>query len=230
MPTMRWLRALSSARSNPCGTLLLVTRQCGTSPGRTSPCSLPPLPVLLLVAMLAPLPAPRALSATAGTDDIYNYHPIDPLLATAGQITEAQARSLPDLGFEYVINLAVADLQRNAREAFLVVDAGLSYAHIPVDWQQPTVRDLELFFALMDARGGRRTLVHCFANYRASAFVYLYRTLHLGEDEAIARADLAALWTEDIKAKYPHWIRFMEDMQAQYPGRAASDSRPGSDG
>jgi protein tyrosine phosphatase (PTP) superfamily phosphohydrolase (DUF442 family) len=225
MPTMRWVRALARARSSLCGALPF-----GTQPGRTSPGGLPALPVVLLLgAMLALLPTPHALSATAGADAIYNYHPIDPLFATAGQITEEQARSLPDLGFEYVINLAVADPQRNAREAFLVVEAGLNYAHIPVDWQQPSARDLELFFALMDARGGRRTLVHCFANYRASAFVYLYRTLHLGEDEASARADLEALWTDDIKAKYPHWIRFMEEMKTQYPGRAVGESGPASD-
>ena len=49
----------------------------------------------------------------------------------------------------------------------------------------------------MDARGERRTLVHCFANFRASAFTYLYRTLRLGVPEAEARADLETIWTEE---------------------------------
>jgi len=170
---------------------------------------------VLLVWVLPVAGTARAVEDVSEAE-FYNYRQISPLLSTAGQITEAQASALPALGFGYVINLAVADEERNAGEAFRVVEAGVSYAQIPVDWQQPTADDLRLFFALMDARGGRRTLVHCFANYRASAFVYLYRTLHLGEDEAVARADLEALWTDEIKAKYPHWLRFMEDMAVRF--------------
>lgn len=153
----------------------------------------------------------QAGAATAAEEPLYlyNYHGISERLATAGQLTLEQVPQLAEDGFELVINLAVADPERNAGEAFRVVQTGMAYTQIPVDWQQPTLADLQLFFDVMDARGERRTLVHCFANYRASAFTYLYRTLRLGVPEAQARADLDAIWTGELRAKYPLWVAFM---------------------
>ena len=67
-----------------------------------------------------------------------------------------------------------------------MTQAGMTYIQIPVDWQDPSLRDLELFFDVMEANEDRNVYVHCFANMRVSVFVYLYRTLRQGmsEDEA----------------------------------------------
>ena len=46
----------------------------------------------------------------------------------------------------------------------------------------------------MEANEGRKVFVHCFANMRASAFVYMYRTLVLGDSEAEARATMSEVW------------------------------------
>lgn len=151
----------------------------------------------------------------AGPGDIRNFHPIDESLATAGQVAPEQIRDLARADYGLVVNLAVADPERNASEGFRVVQEGLAYAHIPVRWDEPTLEDLDLFFAVMDARGDRRTLVHCFANFRASAFTYLYRVLRLGVPEARARADLEAIWDEEAWAKYPQWAAFLEHARAR---------------
>lgn len=149
-------------------------------------------------------------------ESIYNFHAVSDGLLTSGQVTPAHVPALPDAGIELVVNLATADPERNAEEGFLVISEGIAYTHIPVVWNEPTLADLALFFAVMDARGDRGTLVHCFANYRASAFTYLYRTLRLGVPEEEAREDLMAIWSEEAFEEYPQWVEFLETARAAY--------------
>jgi hypothetical protein len=52
----------------------------------------------------------------------------------------------------------------------------------------------------------RRTFVHCAANKRVSAFVYLYRVLHQGVPEEQARNDMLAVWHPDEV-----WSRFIAE-------------------
>ncbi|MEX2482414.1 MAG: hypothetical protein WD928_16270 [Gammaproteobacteria bacterium] len=40
----------------------------------------------------------------------------------------------------------------------------------------------------------KRVLVHCYANARASAFVYVWRTSRGGVDEPSARATMVEIW------------------------------------
>ena len=161
-----------------------------------------------------------AVSAHAETDapggGIYNFREVDTWLSTSGQPDDEAIPRLAAGGYGLIVNLAIADAERNANEGFLVAQEGLSYTQIPVDWMAPTLADLDLFFAVMDARGERRALVHCFANFRASAFTYLYQTIRLGVPESEARADLEAIWTEEAWAEYPHWADFIERAQAHH--------------
>ncbi len=138
------------------------------------------------------------------------YTRISDDLASAGQIAYDQIPLLADAGFDVVINLAPADPERNAEEGFRVVEQGLSYIHIPVSWEAPSQRDLQLFFDVMAANADRKVFVHCFANMRASAFVYLYRTLIEGTGDAGARADMARVWDP---ADREQWGAFVEEAQ-----------------
>ena len=54
------------------------------------------------------------------------------------------------------------------------------YEHIPVVWARAHPDRPGAFFAAMEWHAGRRVFVHCAANYRASAFIMLYRVLRLG--------------------------------------------------
>jgi uncharacterized protein (TIGR01244 family) len=146
----------------------------------------------LILAVLAPLAT--AQSADEDLESIYNYLKISDNLATSGQIAYDQIESLKQAGYEVVINLATASNSANALEGFLATEAGLTYIHIPVSWQQPSMRDLQLFFDVMEANNDRKVFVHCFANMRVSAFVYLYRTLKEGVSEEEALADLEEIW------------------------------------
>src|ERR1700757_3355019 len=110
---------------------------------------------------------------------IYNFRSIDDKLGTAGQPTEEQFQAVRDAGFEAVINLALPTSDNALpHEGGIVTGLGMAYVHIPVNFQAPTAQDFRAFCGAMRAFEGRRIFVHCAANMRVSAFVYLYRVLH----------------------------------------------------
>lgn len=153
----------------------------------------------------------------ASMDDVRNYHRVSDALLTSGQVYPKHVKALETLGVDLVINLAIADAERNGEEPLAVAGAGINYVNIPVLWDQPTREDLDLFFAMMDARGDRTTLVHCFANFRASAFTFLYRVLREGVPEGEAGKDLYAVWDEAKFEENPAWRAFIDEMLATYP-------------
>ena len=155
-------------------------------------------------------PAP----SEAMLEDITAYHRISDQLSTAGQIAYDQIEALKEAGFEVVINLAPADESRNGLEGFLVTQQGMSYVQIPVSWQEPGPRDLKMFFDVMKANSDRKVFVHCFANMRVSAFVYLYRTLYEGISEEEALADLHEIWDP---ASQEQWAEFISSTKANPP-------------
>jgi deoxyhypusine synthase len=53
----------------------------------------------------------------------------------------------------------------------------MSYVHIPVDFKAPASQDFRAFCRVMEAFDDRPVFVHCAANKRVSAFVFLYRVL-----------------------------------------------------
>lgn len=140
----------------------------------------------------------------------YNFVEISDSLSTAGQITNEEIAAAGEAGFEVVVNLAPARRDRNLEEGFRVTEAGMTYVQIPVDWQAPSLRDLELFFDVMDANRDRRVFVHCFANMRVSVFVYLYRTLRRGVPEEDAWDEVLEVWDPGADPETAQWPAFIE--------------------
>ena len=149
----------------------------------------------------------QPISTESMLHEITAYVEISENLSTSGQIGYDQIELLKDAGFDVVINLAPADESRNGLEGFLVTQQGMSYIQIPVSWQNPSQRDLQLFFDIMKANTDRKVFVHCFANMRVSAFVYLYRTLHQDISEQAAKEDLAKIWDP---YSLEQWANFIE--------------------
>ena len=162
------------------------------------------------VAQEAEEPGPDAPMPLEG---VRNFQVVDDRMASSGQIAYDQIPLIRERGYEVVVNLAIADEERNGQEGFHVAQEGLTYVHIPVDWAEPTHDDVRMFFDVMEANQDRKVFVHCFANMRASAFVYLYRTLveRVPEDEA--RATLSAVWDP---ADEPQWERLIETFSEAY--------------
>jgi protein tyrosine phosphatase (PTP) superfamily phosphohydrolase (DUF442 family) len=79
-------------------------------------------------------------------------------------------------------------------EAASVARLGMTYIHIPVDFQNPTDQDFDQFCAVMEQLKDVPVHVHCIANARVSAFFYRYRRDVLGIDETQARTEMEAVW------------------------------------
>jgi uncharacterized protein (TIGR01244 family) len=169
--------------------------------------------LVLLAAVLAP--PLLAQDAPPPLETIRNFQIVSDQLASAGQIGYEQIPLLAEEGYEVVINLAIADEARNGQEGFLVAQAGLTYVHIPVEWESPTMSDVEMFFDVMQANADRKVFVHCFANMRASAFVYMYRMLVEGVAEAEARGTMSEVWDP---GELEQWGGLIERAKAAHRG------------
>jgi protein tyrosine phosphatase (PTP) superfamily phosphohydrolase (DUF442 family) len=141
------------------------------------------------------------------------FRAVGPRLGTAGQPTEAQLRSVRDAGFEAVVNLALPTSDNALpNEGSIVTGLGMSYFHIPVNFQAPSARNFQDFRQIMDALADRPVFVHCAANMRVSAFVFLYRVLHHNVPRSEAERDVHAIWQPDEV-----WSRFIEDQLKAKP-------------
>jgi protein tyrosine phosphatase (PTP) superfamily phosphohydrolase (DUF442 family) len=142
----------------------------------------------------------------AALSNIYNFRSLGPGLATAGQPTEEQLREVREAGFEAVINLALPTSDNAlANEGSLVAGLGMSYVHIPVNFQSPAPQDFHAFCRVMQAFDDRSVFVHCAANMRVSAFIFLYRVLFKKMPASEAERDLHAIWQPDEV-----WSRFIQ--------------------
>lgn len=154
-----------------------------------------------------------AATAEIGLLELFNYYEYSPYLASAGQPAREQYPAIAAAKVDAVINLApVTEPGAYADEGDVAAAHGLDYVHIPVDWEAPAAADLETFFDAMERFAGKRVLVHCYANARASAFVYLWRTLRDGVDARSAHATLVEIWdwNEGYELRnVAHWERFV---------------------
>ena len=95
----------------------------------------------------------------------------------------------------------------------------MQYVHIPVNWDAPALTDFVQFMEVMGQHKGKKVLVHCQVNSRASAFVYLYRTLRGGAPEPAEMEVVERLWNAnrgyELK-NMPQWRTFLEQARAQF--------------
>ena len=151
--------------------------------------------------------------------EIYNVLEVHDRLITAGQPTEDQLRTAAVEQIDTVINLAPAD-SRSALpdEAGLVRSFGMSYHHLPVAWDNPTEADLAAFEQVMNGLpDDGRTLLHCAANFRVTAFYGLYGVKQLGWSVERAETFRAPIW---VGSDYPVWETFIRGMHRQSAGAA----------
>jgi len=148
------------------------------------------------------------------TEDIKNVIKVNDQLITGGQPTEDQLKSAAEEGFANVINLATLNPRYALPyEAGLVKTLGMSYFHIPVEWEAPKDSDFDDFERVMKELPSGKTLIHCAANYRVTAFYSLYAQKNLGWSEDQAVKFRAPIWTdEDI----PEWTDFINRTKARF--------------
>lgn len=152
--------------------------------------------------------------------ELCNAKWIDEHTLTAGQPTDAHFAELAKAGVTTVINLAPFDTRYSIDdEAGCVYRNGMQYRFLPVDFKQPTLADFNRFADVFRSVAGRKTLVHCAANYRVSVFVSHYKMLHEGWSAGQADEWIAGIW--DTSA-FPVWQTFIGTLRASmHAGRAS---------
>jgi protein tyrosine phosphatase (PTP) superfamily phosphohydrolase (DUF442 family) len=124
-------------------------------------------------------------------------------------------KSVAEAGVQLVINLAPHDVKKAIpNEPELVESLGMQYINIPVNWGTPTKDGLNIFMDAMDANQDKKIHVHCEANFRASAFISMYRILRLGWKPEEALEIMHTIWDDDA---YPVWKMFIEDAIQRSP-------------
>jgi protein tyrosine phosphatase (PTP) superfamily phosphohydrolase (DUF442 family) len=106
----------------------------------------------------------------ADPETIYNWRRLDDRMTTSGQPTEPQLAEIHALGGRHIVNLGLHTSEKALPdEAASVGRLGMTYIHIPVDFQNPTEQDFEQFCSVMQRLNDVPIHVHCIANYRVSA-------------------------------------------------------------
>lgn len=137
-----------------------------------------------------------------------NFIRVDAKLATGGHIVGDGLDTLRAEGVTLVVDLRDKPPRGQAKQ---VEAAGMQYVNVPVAWHSPQVSDFETFRDVMNANPDAHVLVQCQANYRASAFTYLYRVLEAGVPEEEARADMNRIWEPEDT-----WAEFVGDVIEQF--------------
>ena len=127
-----------------------------------------------------------------------NVVEISSQLVTSGQPSAEALAGLGALGFGAVIYLApptVLDAVRD--EALIVARQGLVFVNIPIRFDNPTEKDFEAFAGALRGLAGRKVLVHCQVNLRASSMVFLYRSIVAKDDPRVAYDSVTRVWAPD---------------------------------
>lgn len=126
--------------------------------------------------------------------------------------TAEQIKALASTDVQVIINLAPPDIPHALpEEEKLVQSLGMHYINISVIWRAPEREALIRFMDTMDEHADQKIHVHCEANYRASAFIMIYRVLRLGWNKADAVAVMEKMWNPE---DFPVWETFINQQLA----------------
>lgn len=163
----------------------------GVVPGPTRRCAMQ----AMLMAAAMPLGAGAAQPPGLEAPNIVQ---ISPQLVTSGQPTAASLRRLKDMGFGAVIYLAPETVPDAVPGESAILQAqGLGYVNIPVPFNRPTGEDVAAFEAALARFEGRKVLVHCQVNMRASSMVFLHRVVVGRERPEAAYDAVSQVWSPE---------------------------------
>ena len=147
------------------------------------------------------------------TQNIKNALTVNDQLLTGGQPNEDQLKAAAEEGFANVINLATLNPRYSLPdEAGLVRSLGMAYFHIPVVWEAPKDSDFDDFERVMKELPAGKTLLHCAANFRVTAFYSLYAQKNLGWTDEQAAQFRAQIWKDEND---PVWEDFITNTKAR---------------
>ncbi len=123
---------------------------------------------------------------------------IGPGLVTSGQPSAQALAGLAQQGFTAVVYLAPSTVPDAVKdEPEILARQGVEFVHIPIPFGVPTAAHVATVSAALQRLQGRKVLVHCQVNMRASVMVFLHRVLHGREDPATAWESVSRVWSPE---------------------------------
>jgi protein tyrosine phosphatase (PTP) superfamily phosphohydrolase (DUF442 family) len=167
--------------------------------------------LIIAAAWVFSIPAIALEEANSALADITNYRQYSSVFASAGQPSREQFQILSDQGFERIVYIAFTN-NGNAvpDEDQLVKGLGMEYMQVPVDFSNPLPSEFYAFADSMQRNTGKKTLLHCQVNARATAFSFLYRVIYEDVSVAEAKADMNTVWQPNQV-----WRDFIFEVMAQ---------------
>jgi protein tyrosine phosphatase (PTP) superfamily phosphohydrolase (DUF442 family) len=140
----------------------------------------------------------------------YNFRRVSDALTTSGRVSADALKDLGAQGYQAVVNLLPDDNQHALPgEREIVESQRLEYIHIPVDFKNPTRADFERFSESMDRLLGKKTHVHCAANWRVTAFYSLFEVRRARWTISEATEFIHGVWKP---AEHSGWSKFIADI------------------
>ncbi len=139
---------------------------------------------------------------------ISNFSLISDNLSTSGMPYSSQFRWIQKAGFDHVISLNEGDytFERDSLTKF-----GITFSQIEVSSKNPSPELFKTFVEDMKDNQGKKILVHCKTNRKASAFVYAYRVNELNADQKEAYKMTYMMW--EPHGGFPDaWNSFFKDV------------------
>ena len=126
---------------------------------------------------------------------IRNFARAESTVACGGATTPEALGEIRKMGFASVFNLRLADEPGNdvAAEEAAAREAGLKFAHVPVNSAALEPATAEAFLAAITAPGYQPAFIHCGGGGRAATMWFLKRLVVDGWDEEKATAEATAL-------------------------------------
>ncbi len=153
----------------------------------------------------------KAVAAEETLENSYNFRPASERVTTSGVVPPGALARLSTEGVAAVINLLPSDSEHAVEnEAALVTSQGLTYVHLPVDWNEPTASDFEQFSDAMDELAGKRIHVHCAANFRVSGFYAVWAEQQGLWNRSQANDFIADVWDP---TEHPQWAELLTNLR-----------------
>lgn len=144
-------------------------------------------------------------------NSILNYIKINENISTAGQPSVEQFVKIKDENFDVVINLALSSATNALEnEDKVVSELGMTYIHLPVDFEEPKLSDLNLFLRIMNSIKDKKVFIHCAKNYRVTAFMYVYHKHVLNTPFEDIDVSMFEQWSPSLKWQELMKISFKE--------------------
>ena len=131
-------------------------------------------------------------------ENILNYIKINENIHTSPQPSVKDLENISK-SFDIVINLALSTAPNALENEDKIVSSfDMTYIHIPVSFENPKIKDLNLFINILKNNQDKKIWVHCSKNYRVSAFMYVYHKYILKTPFDDINLSMFKVWSPSI--------------------------------